>query len=38
MLTFNEINYIISQADINGDGYLNFHEFIRAFSDNAPQQ
>jgi Ca2+-binding EF-hand superfamily protein len=31
MLTFNEINYIISKADINGDGYLNFYEFVKAF-------
>jgi Ca2+-binding EF-hand superfamily protein len=36
-LTFNEINQIISQADINGDGYLNFYEFIKAFTENVPQ-
>ncbi len=29
----NEINYIMRVADLNGDGQIDFYEFLKAFSD-----
>ena len=28
-----EINYIMQVADLNGDGQIDFYEFVKAFSD-----
>jgi Ca2+-binding EF-hand superfamily protein len=28
-----EINYIMQISDLNGDGQIDFYEFVKAFSD-----
>ena len=32
-LSYAEINYIVSQADLNHDGHIDFYEFVNAFSN-----
>jgi len=32
-LSYNEIDYLIAIADIDGDGEINFYEFVTAFSN-----
>jgi Ca2+-binding EF-hand superfamily protein len=32
-LTFKEIDYLIEIADIDGDGQIDFYEFITAFAN-----
>jgi Ca2+-binding EF-hand superfamily protein len=33
----NEINYIMQVADLNGDGEIDFYEFVKAFSSQLPK-
>ena len=33
----NEINYIMQVADLNGDGEIDFNEFVKAFSGQFPK-
>jgi len=33
-LNINEINYIMQVADLDGDGEIDFYEFVKAFSGN----
>ena len=32
-LNYNEIDYLIAIADIDGDGQINFYEFVNAFAN-----
>ena len=32
-MNYNEIDYLIAIADIDGDGQINFYEFVTAFAN-----
>ena len=31
-LSYTEINFLVSQADLNNDGHIDFFEFVNSFS------